>query len=212
MKKLLISSIIAFLVAISLQSSSANEYLSYQDTEFKHKGMRFLDDYTQEMYDKYYPKIDKRKFWGWRTYTAYKTETVYYTKETLYIIYNEGDTPITETFRFETGDTVKKQYNVSGSIGLEGNGIVKGFKLGLDTKLDNSITATTTDSYEEEITIKVLVDPNTKLEVQIKGEGLVSNGVASYYAFWKRIRIGGWEVFTVTTEYYSIVKERLDEN
>ena len=68
------------------------------------------------------------------------------------------------------------------------------------------------ESIEEEVTIKVLVDPYTKLMVQIKGEGQVSNGVASYYTFWKRIRLGGWEVFTITTEYYSIEKVRLDEN
>lgn len=211
MRKSLIVSIIVFFMALSFHTTNAGDYLSYQETTFEHQGMRFLDDYTEVMYDKYYKKVDKRKFWGWRTYTAYKTEKMYYTKETLYIIYNEGETPITETFRFETGDTVKKQYNVSGSIGLAANGLVEGFKLGLDSKLDHSITATTTESFEEEITIKVLVDPGTVLKVQIKGEGQLSNGVAAYYSFWRRIRIGGWEVFTITTEYYSIVKEQIDE-
>ena len=212
MRKFLICSILLFLASIQVQDLQASEYLSYQNAEFEHSGMRFLDDYTEKMYETYYEKVDKRKFWGWRTYTQYKTEKVYYTKETLYVILNEGDTPITETFRFESGNTVKKQYNVSGTIGLEAKGLVQGFKLGLDSKLDHSITATTTESIEEEVTIKVLVDPYTKLMVQIKGEGQVSNGVASYYTFWKRIRLGGWEVFTITTEYYSIEKVRLDEN
>jgi hypothetical protein len=162
------------------------------------------------MYDKYYEKVDKRKFFGWRTYTAYKTEKVYYTKETMYVIVNEGETAITETFRFETQAIIKKQYSASGSIGLDVAGPVQGFKLGLESKLEDSITATTTTTTEEEITIKVLVDPNTKLTVQVKGEGQVSNGVAAYYAFWKRLKLGGWEVFVVTTEYYSIVKEAME--
>jgi hypothetical protein len=188
----------------------AAEYLSFQEINFEHDGMRFLDDYTQNMYDKYYEKVSKRKFWGWRTYTTYKTEPVNYTKETLYKIHNEGTTAITQTFNFETGKTTKKQFNVSGSIGLEGKGTVKGFKLGLEQKLDNAITAVMTDQYDEEINIKVNVDPNTRLLVQIKGEGQVSNGVAAYYVFWHPIHLGGWEVFVVTTEYYSIVKEVIE--
>jgi len=212
MRKIYAATVFILVLALSFQQIHASEYLSYQETEFEHSGMRFLDKYTDKMYETLYKKVNKRKFWGWRTYTKYKTEKLYYTKETLYVIYNDGETPITETFRFETGNTVKKQYNVSGSIGLDVNGLVEGFKLGLDTKLDHSITATTTDSIEEEINIKVFVDPSTKLLVQIKGEGKVSNGVASYYAFWRRIRQGGWEVFTITTEYYSIVKVPIDEN
>jgi len=207
MRKGLMVAIVVFLSIMSSRLVEAAEYLSYQDSSFEHKGMRYLDDYTQEMYDKYYEKVEKRKFWGWRTYTAYKTEPVNYTKETLYMIHNEGTSAITETFRFETGKTVKKQFNVSGSLALEGSVPIDKFKLGLEQKLDHSITAIVTDTMEEEITIKVNVDPGTRLLVQIKGEGEVSNGVAAYYVFWRRVRLGGWEVFTVTTEYYSIVKE-----
>ncbi len=209
MKKLIVISLMFFLISVSFNDVFGAEYLAYQETTFEHKGMRFLDDYTQEMYDKYYEKVAKRKFWGWRTYTAYKTEPISFVKETLYSIYNDGSSAITETFRFEIGETVKKQYSASGSVALNGKGEKEGFKLGLEEKLSSSITATITTSYEEEIYIKVNVDPQTKLLVQIKGEGKVSNGVAAYYMFWKPIRKGGWEVFIVTTEYYSIVKEQI---
>ncbi len=211
MKKSVIISLLALLIAVHQNHVAAAEYLSYQETEFEHDGMVFLDDYPDSTYETYYPKVDKKRFWGWRIFIIYKTEKVFYTKETLYMIYNGGTSEITETFRFETSSIVKKQYNCSGSIGLDGTGTVKGFKLGLDSKLDASITATTTDTVEEEISIKVLVDPGTTLLVQVKGEGQVSNGVAAYYTFWKQIRRGGWEVFVVTTEYYSIVKEMIEE-
>jgi hypothetical protein len=210
MRKLVILSIFLFLFCTSYQAVGAAEYLSFQETEFRHDGMRFLEDYTQAMYDKYYPKVEKRRFWGWRTYTAYKTEPISYTKETLYVIHNEGTTAITETFSFQTGETVKKQYSVSGSIGLEGSGPVDGFKLGLESNIDHDLSATITTIEKEDVSIKVMVDPGTHLSVQIKGEGKVSNGVASYFVFWKRIRKGGWEIFVVTTEYYSIVKETIE--
>ncbi len=209
MKKLLLVSLLFLFMSMSINKVYGAEYLSYQEITFEHQGMRFLDDYTQSMYDKYYEKVSKKKFWGWRTYTAYKTEPLSFVKETLYKIHNDGTSAITETFHFETGKTVKKQFSASGLVGLSGKGESEGFKLGLEEKLETSITAVVTTSYEEEITIKVNVDPGTTLLVQIKGEGKVSNGVAAYYVFWKPIRMGGWEVFIVTTEYYSIVKEKI---
>jgi hypothetical protein len=212
MKKLIIMGLLCLIFTITDQTVAANEYAAYQDIEFEHSGARLLEKYTKSMYDKYYKKISKKKFWGWSVYTAYKTEKAYFTKETLYVIYNEGTTPIVETFSFNTTESVKKQYNVSGTLGLTGQGDAMGFKLGLEEKLEYSITAVTNTVLEEDFSIKIQVDPNTKLFVEIKGEAKVSNGVAKYYRFWRSKKKGGWEVFLVTTEYYSIRKEFIDES
>ena len=212
MKKLLITSLLLFLATFSIQSVNAIDYTSFQDYEFEHAGMYFLDSYTEDMYEEYYDMIPKKHFWGWSILTAYKTEKVTYTKETLWVIHNEGFTSIDQTFKFSSEDSVKKQYNVSGNLGLEGSGNAMGIKLGLDEKLSYSITAVTNTSIEEELELKIKVDPNTKLFIEIKGEGKVSNGVAKYYRFWRTVKKGGWEVFLVTTEYYSIRKEVIDES
>lgn len=211
MKKILIVSIFVFLSLFNYEVINASGYLAYQDIEFEHVSPRFLDDYTQAKYDKYYEKIDKKKFWGWRVHTAYKTEKVLYTKETLFVIYNEGETAISQTISLKSEESVKKQYNVSGSIELEAGGKAKEFKLGFEQKLDYSVTATTYTEIEEDFVIKVYVDPNTQLFVEIRGEGQISNGVAKYYRFWRGVKKGGWEVFIVTTEYYSLRKEIIDE-
>ena len=212
MRKLLILTIFLFLTTFSVQSINANEYSNFQDYEFEHSGMYFLSSYTDDMYEEYYEMIPKRKFWGWSILTAYETEKIYYTKETLWVIHNEGFTPVIQNFSFTSEDSVKKQYNVSGDLGLEGSGSAMGIKLGLDEKLSYSITATTNSKIEEEFDMKIQVDPNTKLFIEIKGEGKVSNGVAKYYRFWRNVKKGGWEVFLVTTEYYSIRKEVIDES
>lgn len=212
MKKILIVSFILFLSSFYVQTSTANEYSTYQEIEFEHSGMEFLDDYTQDMYDKYYKKIAKSRFWGWRIYTVFETEKCYYLKETLWVIENEGYSPITNTFSFSADESVKKQFNVSGTIEMRGTGETAGFKLGLEERLSYSATATSTTSIQKDFDIKVQVDPNTKLYIEIRGEGKVSNGVGKYYRFWKSVRKGGWEVFLVTTEYYSIRKEVIDES
>ncbi len=212
MRKIIIIMLMMFIGIFNHQVSSANEYVTYQDITFEHSGMVLLDSYSNADYDKYYDKISKKRFWGWRTYEVYKTEEVYFTKDTLWVIENEGFSNITETFTFNSESSVKKQYNVSGTLGLKGSGDTMGIKLGLEEELSYSITATTDSSIEQEFTIKVIVDPNTKLFVEIKGEGKVSNGVAKYFRFWRAVKKGGWEVFLVTTEYYSIRKVIIDES
>ena len=106
---------------------------------------------------------------------------------------------------------MKKQYNVSGSIDLKSSGDAYGVKLGFEQKIDYSITKTTSTKKSEEITIKINVDPGTKLLVQIVGEGKITNGVGKYYRFWRTKKKGGWEIFVLTTEYYSIKKEYINE-
>lgn len=211
MRKILIMGLFLFLLTFNLNVLHASEYESFQSIEFKYDGASLLEHYTKDMYDKAYDKIDYRQFWGWSMYTKYKTEPVIYTKDTLYVILNEGTTPITETFVFKTVETQKKQYSVSGNISMNAKGDLYTIELGFVEKLDWEIINTTTESYTENIEIKVEVDPMTRLTVEICGEGKISNGVAKYYRFWRSVRKGGWEVFLVTTEYYSLRKEAIDE-
>ncbi len=212
MKKIIIISILVFLSSFYHQYVYADDYLTYQDITFEHSGAKLLEKYSNSDYEKYYSKMKKRRFWGWRTFIAYENEKTYFVKETLYVIENHGETAIVETFSFKSKEQVKKQYGSTGTIALNGKGEEAGFKLGLEEELNYSITGTKTTSIEEEFEIKVYVDPMTKLTVIIQGEGKVSNGVAKYYRFYKNVRKGGWEIFVVTTEYYSLVKVKVDEN
>lgn len=211
MKKIVLLSLLVFLSSFYYRVTNASDYLAYQEIIFEHQGAEILEDYRTSDYNKYYKKMSKRRFWGWRTYTAYENEKVYFTKETLYIIENYGESAIIQTFSFESKENIKKQYSVTGTLGMNASGKDYGFKLGLEEKLKFSITATKTTSIEEEFEIKVYVDPMTKLVVKIEGEGKVTNGVAKYYRFYKNVKKGGWEIFVVTTEYYSLSKVKIDE-
>jgi len=211
MKKIIMISLLTFISCFYYQNIKASEYLTYQEIIFEIDGGELLEDFSRKDYEKYYDRLKNRRFWGWITLVAYDAEEVKFTKETLYIIENQGDTAITQTFSVKTKEQVKKQYSVTGSLGINLNGKEYGFKLGLEEELKYSITATKTTSVEEEFEIKVYVDPMTKLIVQIQGEGKVSSGVAKYYRFWKNVKKGGWEIFVVTTEYYSLQKIRINE-
>ncbi len=211
MKKIIVLSLLIFLSSFYYQNIKANDYLTYQEITSEHSGVKMLEKYSNSDYDKYYKKIKKRRFWGWRTYVAYENEKTYFTKETLYVIENQGESAIIETFSFQSKEQIKKQYSATGTIGMDISGKAYGFKLGLEEQLKFSMTATKTTTVEEEFEIKVYVDPMTKLVVTIQGEGKVSNGVAKYFRFFKNVKKGGWEIFVITTEYYSLTKVKIDE-
>jgi uncharacterized protein YxjI len=212
MKKLFILSVLFLSFSVLVEEVQADEYTTYQEITFEHQGASLLSEFAQSDYDKYYPKISKKRFWGWRTYLVYEDEEVEFIRETLYVIKNGGDTAIEESIKLHSDASVKRHYSVTGNLELTGGGTVEGFKLGLEQALGTEVSKTITTNLEETYSIKVLVDPNTKVIIQIKGEGYVTNGVGKYYRFWTEVRKGGWEIFTVTTEYYSLEKVRLDED
>lgn len=211
MRKLVIGLMFIFIASLFVQSTKGSDYQTYQEIEFVNNGAELLEDYSDSEYDKYYKKVKYRKFWGWRTYVRLENEDVEFLRDTLFVIVNEGTTPITQTLTFKSEEYVKKQYSVTGTLGMNAKGSAYGFKLGLEEKLKFSITTTVYKEIEEEFEIKVLIDPMTRLIVEVKGEGKVSNGVAKYYTFFKNVKKGGWEIFVVTTEYYSLKKEIIDE-
>lgn len=209
MKKCLIISILLFLFALNTNTCKANEYQTYQEVEFDYDCVKFITNYTTTERDDLYDLISK-SFFGWHIAHDNKNEKVRYKKETLYIIVNEGETPITESFTLKEQEVIKRQYSVSGSIHLKGTGKEKQFSGTFDQKMDNSIDKTTTTTTLQEFEIKVNVDQGTELYVEVLGEGLLTNGVGKYFIFKKCIKKGAWEIFTVQTEYYSIRKEQID--
>ena len=142
MRKTVIGLMLIFITSFLVKEVNANEYLTYQEIEFEQNGAKLLESYSNGEYEKYYEKLTKKKFWGWRTYIRFENEEVSFLKDTLFVIINEGETPITETFSIKKEEYVKKQYSVTGTLGLDVKASDKGFKLGLEEKLKFSITKT----------------------------------------------------------------------
>lgn len=208
MKKLFLFSLLLFFVSGS--NKVLGDYHTYQEITVKNQGMVMLEKYSQSEYIEYYSRLGKKKFWGWRTFTAFSDEEVYFTRDTLYVIVNEGTSAIKQEITFTRESVVTKQFGVSGSLGVKGSGTAKKFKLGLEAKIEGDYSVTEKNTVEEEYQLSIEVDPMTKLEIKIMGEGKVTNGVAKYYRFWCEAKKGGFEIFVVTTEYYSLVKEKIE--
>lgn len=209
MKKLMLCSLLFLLMSVLINEVHASDYKTYQEITFEHKGAKLLSEYSTTEMNDYYKRIKGRKFWGWIVFTKYQDEEVSFIDDTMYVIKNEGDTAIEETIKLTRGVSVKQQYSASGSLELTGDGNKDGFKYGLEENLKFDASMTFSNTIEEVYTMKIKVDPGTKLSIMTCGEGHVTNGVAKYFRFWRNVKKGGFEVFVITTEYYYIEKTRL---
>ncbi len=206
---------ILFLVCVYLCAGPvtlmASEYRTFEEITFKSSSFDLLEDYSETDYELAYEEIDKRKFWGWRTHTVLNNVRVSFKKETMMIIRNEGTSAIEKDYTFKTKTSNATQLSASGSIGIEAKGPIQSFKTGLDSELEFSAESSTKTTEEETIEIAIDVDPMTELRIEIYGEGKVSNGVGKLYRFFRNTKKGGWEVFTLTSQYYSIEKVMIEQ-
>lgn len=187
----------------------ADDYGSYQEITFDDTRNKLLKGYSQEDYKEYYDLIPKRYFMGWKLLIVTKNQPVDFISETKLKIFNTGYSTIKHDITLKTDEKTKLQISASGSISVSVKGDIKKFKGGLDGDIKAAVDYEKTETSSEEYVFKITVDPGTYVTIVTRGEGLVSNGVAKNYLFWIMTKKGGWETFTVTTEYYEIIKEKI---
>lgn len=207
MKKLGLFCMLLMVVAMNLDKVQAEEYTNYQEIIFDNDDVILLKNYSSKDFKNYYKKTKKSKMFGWRIHVVHKNEPLDFIAETKIKIYNAGTTAITQSIELDSEETYKKQISASGEIKVHGSGTKKKFKGSVDSSIKASISTTSTKSSSESYDFNIKVDPRTYVSIVIRGTGEINNGVGSYYFFWIRTKKGGWETFTVMTEYYEIIKE-----
>jgi hypothetical protein len=210
MKKIMIAVCLSMLIILGLvHTVEADEYQNYQEIVFVEESQKLLKDFTKKDYADYYSNYVKKYFMGWKILTVTKNESVDFVSETKLKVYNNGYSTIKHDISLSTKEETKFQVSASGEIDVKLTGDVKKFKGGLDAGIKTSIQYSKTTNTVETYDFMIIVDPGTYVTIVTKGQGVVSNGVAKHYLFWIMTKKGGWETFTVTTEYFEIIKERL---
>ncbi len=187
----------------------ADDYHTYQEIVFDSDTAFLLKEYRSEEYESNYAQIGKKSFMGWRLFVVTKEEAVVFISETKLRIYNDGFSTIKHDIKLKNSEESRFQISASGTIGIEVKGDIKKFKGALDADIKASVEYSKTTTESEEYTFSITVDPGTYVRIITRGEGIVNNGVAKHFFFWIQTNKGGWETFTVTTEYYEIIKERI---
>lgn len=197
-----------FLIA-SFEVVRSDSYLTYQDLVFESNNAKLLSEYRKADYQHGFDSLAGRRFFGWRHVVITNQEVVEFIADTKLKIANAGFSTIKHEIALSTQVETKFQVTASGSLDLEIKGDVKKFKGALDAEIKTSIQYSKTTTTKETYEFQIIVDPGTRVVIRSRGEGKISNGVARHYAFWILTDEGGWETFTITTEYFEIVKERL---
>ncbi|MGD9964277.1 MAG: hypothetical protein AB7E16_04260 [Candidatus Izemoplasmatales bacterium] len=209
MKKIVIVLIMSLLVITNLVTVRAEEYQNYQEIVFENEDAVLLKEYSDSDYKNYYKKLKKKKFFGWKIHVVNENEEVEFISETKLKIYNNGYSTIKQDISLETKEETSYQISASGGIKLEVKGDVKKFKGKVDADIKASISYAKLTTTKETYDFEIIVDPKTYVKIITRGTGEVNNGVGKYYFFWINTKSGGWETFTVKTEYYEIIKERI---
>ena len=199
MKKLLILGVFLFLFAFIPEVDASETYDTFQEIQITKGNM--LSDFSEKEYKSYYKKVEKRKFWGWRTYVVNKNIKAKFVSETVFSYYNNGETPITYKYQLSESKVNKYSISATGSIGYDMNGEVKKFKHKLGTELKIDYNSQVSLTKDEQTKLEILIDPKTVANLKIVGEGKITNGVGAYYICWIRSQKGGFEYFVVTTQY-----------
>lgn len=184
-----------------------SDYKAFQEIQIE--SGKFLSEYTNSDFKKHYKKVNKRKFWGWRVHEVNTDKKVVYKAETMFSYLNDGETPIEYNYKYNKKHVNTRSLSSSGTIKIDASGTIEKFKGGLNTTLNLNNTSKTETTEVEEYNLKTKVDPGTMLNLYIAGEGKITNGVASNYLFWIRKERGGYEIFTITTQYYRLEKVRI---
>jgi hypothetical protein len=208
MKKFVLLCLMMMVVGLIGFDVQADEYTNYQEIYFDDGDVMLLKEFDASDYNSYYKKVKKRKMFGWRIYVAHKNEHLEFIANTKIKIYNTGTTPISYEIDLEKEEETTNQITATGEIKIKGSGSKKTFKGSVDASIKASVTTSTTETSKESYQFKIDVDPMSYVSIVTRGTGEINNGVGSYYFFWARTKRGGWETFTMMTEYYEIVKAR----
>jgi hypothetical protein len=208
-KKLGIILLLCGLLSVSIFMVKAESYINYQEIIFDNDEAFLLKNYSDDDYSDNYKEIKKKKFMGWRINVVNGNEPVEFVSETKLKIYNNGFSTIKHNINLETKEETSYQISATGGIKLNVKGDVKKFKGAVDADIKASISYSKLTTSKESYEFQIIVDPKTYVKIITRGTGEVNNGVGKYYFFWINTKEGGWETFTVQTEYYEIIKERI---
>lgn len=207
MKKIVILVLAVIMATLMMNMPKASHYSNYESIKMT-RG-KLLADFSKADFNTYNKNVTGRKFSGWKTHTVNNRVKVSYISETLFSYYNDGYTPIDYKYKLDEQATKKFNYSASGTVTVDVKKKADGFNGGLNSTLKTGLSYDKTTVKKETYEVSLKVDPGTRVDLYIYGEGRITNGVAAKYLFWIRRNLGGFEYFEVTTQYQRLEKVRI---
>lgn len=192
-----------------VKASSNASFDAFEEIKPINRKVKMLKHMSDSEIEAGYKNVSKKGFFRTRLFYFNRAKDVNFTHKTVRKIINTGETPIIQNV--ETKEEKMKKFAISmgSNIGSSESATSKGFKFGLDGKLNINAKAEIQISSSETISTKVQVEENSQLIISVKGHGRLYNGVFSIYRFWIKFREGAFEYMTISSLYYSIEKVKI---
>src|SRR5690606_15329349 len=160
-KILFINLFILMLVCINPKSYA---YSTFEYTEKVNYG-KYLSEFTEDDYDRYYDKIAERRFYGWNYYIVNDELKIKFIGETMYRYYNNGKSPI--IYNYKSAKKTIDEYTLksTGGIKVQTQKTTKIFGDGLQASLNYEFKTDHSVETNETVEVKVSVEPGTQLKV-----------------------------------------------
>ncbi len=197
--------------------ASAEQYTHFENIDFENEVI-LMDEWSCERENAYLNMLKKKMMFGWDLYYAFHKEPFSYLGETMYHVKNAGSNEIVHTFTYSETYEKTVQRSVKGSLELELSDKNKTkkdkeeneFKFGLENKLEFEYKQTDKTKTTESDQVKITVSPGTELFIKVMGKGYLYSGAARKFFFFIKTKEGAFEYVIITTEYYEIEMNPID--
>ncbi len=192
---------------LECHAEEASDYLTY--SEIMLSSGKLIKNFTKEEREEMYKNTEGVYWMDIVLYIENNSIDGSYISNTLYSVDNTSQTSIEYTLEYsiETNNKVSFQTtdSLSGNVGFS----VKKVKADLAAKATIDYSETTSKSVKEKRTMKLEVEPNSRLIVYLTGDISVTNGCFSVYCWWFRSYTGCFEFVTLKSQFSKLEKRSI---
>ena len=173
---------------------------------------KLIRNYTTEEFEELKKKTEQQTFFGYRVAKDNVGIKATYISSIVVSYENSGPSTIELSKEISVETNQKITFSSGGSIsgGLGGN--IKKIKAELAAKVDIKYSEERSQSVKEKKTMKIRIEPNTKMILYLTGDLLVYNGCFSYYAFFIKQYSAAYEFVILNTQYERLEQAKINED
>ena len=187
-----------------------SDYLAY--IELIMSTGKLIRNYTTEEMTELKKKTEQFAFFGITIAKDNVGTKATYISSIVVSFENSGTSAIELTKEIQVETNQKISFSTGGQIsgGIGGN--LKKIKGELAAKADVKYSEERSQSVKEKKTMKIKIEPNTKMILYLTGDLLVYNGCFSYYSFFIREFSAAYEFVILNTQYERLEQAKINED
>ena len=196
-----------FGASLNLYAAESSDYLSY--SEIMLSSGKLIRYYTHEEYEELVRKTEGGYWMDVVVVIDNKAVDGSYISNTLYSVENTSKTAIEYNLEYSIETNNKVSFQTSESLSASGGGTINKVKVECAAKASVDYSTTTTTSVKEKRTMKLTIEPDSRLIVYLTGEITLTNGVCAVYYWWNRWYVGAFEFVTLKSQFSKMEKRSI---